>query len=79
MMNGSMLVLEMMNPITASRTIAETTPRPIDGHTPSPQLEMPSATMIETSEASMPTERSMPPEIITIVMLTATMPGTATC
>ena len=35
--------------------------------------------MIDTSEASMPTERSMPPDIITMVMLTATMPGTATC
>ena len=41
---------------------------------------MPMATMIETSEASMPTERSMPPEIITIAHAdTAMMPGTATC
>ena len=79
MMNGSMRVLEMMNPMMVSSTIADTTPRRIEGPTPRPHWEIPSATMIETSEASMPTERSMPPEIITIVMLTATMPGTATC
>ena len=79
MMNGSMRVLEMMNPMTVSRTIADATPRRIDGPTPNCHLEMPSDTMIDTSEASMPTERSMPPEIITMVMLTATMPGTATC
>ena len=79
MMNGSMRVLEMMNPMIVSRTTAEATPRRIDGHTPRCHCEIPSATTIDTSEASMPTERSMPPEIITMVMLIATIPGTATC
>ena len=40
---------------------------------------MPSAVTMETREASMPTERSMPPDIMTIVMPTATIPGTPTC
>ena len=79
MMNGSIRVREMMNPIIVSRTTAESIPSRIAGPTPSPHWEMPIATTMETSEASMPTERSMPPEIITIVMLTAMMPGTATC
>ena len=32
---------------------------------------------METREASIPTERSIPPEIMTIVMPTATIPGYA--
>jgi hypothetical protein len=79
MMNGSMRVLEMMNPMAVSRTTADVTPRRIDGPTPRCHWEIPSATMIDTSEASMPTERSMPPDTITMVMLIATIPGTATC
>ena len=79
MMNGSMRVLEMMNPMMVSRTTADAMPSMIAGHTPRPHLEMPSATTIDTSEASMPTERSMPPDIITMVIETATIPGTATC
>ena len=79
MMKGSMRVREMMKPMAPSSTIAEATPRAMEGTTPSPQREMPIDTTIETSEASMPTDRSMPPEIITIVIETAMMPGTATC
>ena len=78
-MNGSIRVREMMNPIIASSTTADRTPSRIDAATPRCHCEMPSATTIDTNEASMPTERSMPPEIITIVMLMATIPGTETC
>ncbi len=78
-MNGSIRVLEMMNPMIVSSATAEATPSRIDGPTPISHFEMPSATMIDTRDASMPTERSMPPDIITMVMLTATMPGTAIC
>ena len=40
---------------------------------------MPSAVTMDTSEASMPTDRSMPPEIMTSVMPTAMIPATPTC
>ncbi len=78
-MNGSMRVLEMMKPMMVSRATAEPMPSRIDGPTPRPHLEMPSDTIIDTSDASMPTDRSMPPDIITMVIETATIPGTATC
>ena len=69
----------MMKPMMVSSTTAVAMPSRIDVGVPRCHFEMPSAVTIETREASIPTERSMPPEIMTMVMPTATMPGTPTC
>ncbi len=70
MMNGSTLTREMMKPISVSSTTAVITPAAMEPTTPKCHFEMPRAVTMDTREASMPTERSMPPEIMTSVMPT---------
>src|SRR6516225_7914413 len=62
-----------------SSTTAVRIPKRMEGTTPRCHFDIPVAVTIDTNEASIPTERSIPPEIITIVMPTATIPGTPTC
>ena len=67
-MNGSTFVREMIQPISVSSTTAARIPAAMEPTTPKCHFEMPEAVMMDTREASMPTERSMPPEIMTSVM-----------
>jgi len=71
-MKGAMLVREMMKPFTTPKPVPIAMPRRMDSGMGMPSVMKLAETMLEMASTD-PTERSIPPPVMTIVIPSATM------
>jgi hypothetical protein len=77
-MKGGIVVFEMRNPLKAPTTTPESSPERMATHNGSPSKAINPPAMTPLKAIVDPTERSMPPRIITIVIAQATYKLVAT-